>query len=493
MITSDLKYELVPYTTGVGLEMSVGQQVPMFDHWISTSLTGSLTDLDVFADRSLDFIVGLGSARNYQRDKLPEAVRTWWKKIKFGGSLVWINDVREIPEQEILGIMAKMGSWDLAVKSLHGDDEDHLLSLVFVKKEKPGQTFSCDDELPDKAVCVIRYGAIGDCIVASSILPGLKRQGHHVVFNTQPTGYHVLKGNPHIDEFLMQDKNQIPNAELPEYWLYLKRKYGRVINLSETMEGAICSVQHRPDFTWPDEVRRQYRAANYYDFVHTMAGVPLPPEPSFHPTTREIKRAGKRRDKIGRDKTVMVWVLAGSSVHKRCPQMGEVLGYYSQDGRWTPGLLDLLPDLHIVFAGDETCRLLEVDYDNHPQVTCTSGKWGLRDTLTFIAEADIVIGPETGMVNAAGMMGVPTILFLSHTSEDTVAKHWDEYIALEPEGVECFPCYRLHQNIDSCNLIDDPRYGEVAECVGGVTVEQVNNAIGHYYHITRAERLAEAL
>jgi ADP-heptose:LPS heptosyltransferase len=171
--------------------------------------------------------------------------------------------------------------------------------------------------------------------------------------------------------------------------------------------------------------------------------------------------------------------------------MAEVLGYYTEDGRWTPGLLDRHPDMHVVFVGDETCKLLEIDYEKHPQVTGTSGQWGLRDTLAFLREADCVIGPETGMVNAAGIMGVPTVIFLSHTSEDTVARYWDEYTVLEPEGCECFPCYRLHQTKDSCNLIETPEYGEIAECVYRISAKSAQAAISHYYHIATAERLAE--
>jgi ADP-heptose:LPS heptosyltransferase len=488
MITTDLKYELVQYTRGVGLEISEAMEVPLFDHWISTSLVKGFKSLDLFADRSLDFIVGIGNTRDYPRHKLPEAMRKWWKKLKIGGSLVFINDVREIAEQEILAGMKGVGSWDLAVRSSHFDDEDQLLSMVFVKTEMPGQTFSCDKPIPDNAVVVIRYGAIGDCFVASSFLEGLKEQGHYVIFNTQQKGRDILKGNPHIDEFLMQDKDQMPNEEITEYWSFLKNKYGRIINLSETMEGAICAVPWRPDFTWAPQVRQQFRSANYYDFAHAMADVPLPPKPAFYPTKKEARWAGKQRDKIGRDKFILMWVLSGSAVHKRCPQTDFVLGYPGN-----PGLLQQHENLHIIFVGDMTCKILEQAWVGHPQVTCTSGDWSIRETLTMLDEVDCVVGPETGVVNVAGMKGVPTVIFLSHTSEDTVARYWDDRIALEPEGCDCFPCYKLHKYNDSCNLIETEEYGEVAACVAGVTVEAVQGALNHYINIANAERLAEAL
>jgi hypothetical protein len=253
---SDLKYELVPYTRGVGIELSEGKKVPLFDHMISTSLTKEMKSLDVFTDRSLDFICGIDAALNYPRKSLPKTVQAWWEKLKFGGHLIWVGDVREVTREEIIGCMKGCGSWDLAVNEVYEDDADSLYSLVFVKTEQAGQTYSHKEPVPENSVVVVRYGAIGDCIIASSILPGLKRQGLHVVFNTQPTGHEILRGNPNIDEFLLQDKDHLANEELPEYWAFLKRKYGRLINLSETMEGAICSVRWRPDFTWPDEVRR---------------------------------------------------------------------------------------------------------------------------------------------------------------------------------------------------------------------------------------------
>ena len=72
---------------------------------------------------------------------------------------------------------------------------------------------------PD-TVCVVRYGAIGDMIMMSSILPELKKKYKRVCVNTTPKGFQVVRNDPNIDEFLMQESKQIPVFELDSYWVF---------------------------------------------------------------------------------------------------------------------------------------------------------------------------------------------------------------------------------------------------------------------------------
>ena len=71
--------------------------------------------------------------------------------------------------------------------------------------------FSWKNPRPEKTVAVVRYGAIGDNIQASSILPWLKEQGYHVTFYCQSgQGHEAIKHDPHIDRFIIQDKDAVP-------------------------------------------------------------------------------------------------------------------------------------------------------------------------------------------------------------------------------------------------------------------------------------------
>ena len=465
MLGSDLKFELVPYTRGVGLDLSEGLKAKLFKHWISSSETRGLNWKDVsgFGTNSLDFVFSTGVLDYFVVEKdIPGRLRQWWRIIKPGGALCLIQSAK-LSEDVVLSAMGT--GFDLAVRQQYEDEDTKLWLHVYVKREDGKKTFSHQKPIPKPSVCVIRYGAIGDMFVASSILPGLKEQGYHVVLNTSDTGMELLAGHPCVDEFIPYQKDQIDTqGELDEYWLWLHKKYGRTINLCETMEVAVCSIRGSSGFTWPDAVRRKYRAANYYEFLHDIAQVPLPPKPMIPLTDRERAKARKSL-KSGFN---LLWVLCGSSVNKRVWQLDYVLGYPGH-----PGLLQEFPGLNVTFVGDESCKILEWPYQNHPRISCRSGEIGLRETAALVEAVDCVIGPETGIVNISGMSDTQTIVFLSHTSEDTLCRYWHNYQALTPEGVDCFPCYKIHYSPASCRIDEHGR----AACQVGIEVETVKQAI----------------
>ena len=107
---------------------------------------------------------------------------------------------------------------------------------------------------------------------------------------------------------------------------------------------------------------------------------------------------------------------------------------------------------HIVTVGNEVSVLLEQGWENEPRITRTAGKWSIRETLAFLPYCDFVIGPETGVLNAAGMMNIPTIVFLSHSSENNFSKYCKNTYSLAPDPADC-PCYPCHKMIygwESC-------------------------------------------
>ena len=63
-------------------------------------------------------------------------------------------------------------------------------------------------------VGVIRYGAFGDILQTSSVLPLLQKQGYRVCVNTNETGKDILRSNPYVDELLVQRTNQIYPKEI---------------------------------------------------------------------------------------------------------------------------------------------------------------------------------------------------------------------------------------------------------------------------------------
>ena len=302
--------------------------------------------------------------------------------------------------------------------------------------------FSWKKPKPEKTCAVIRYGAIGDMMQTSSILPWLKEQGYHVTLYCQSgQGYECIKHDPHIDRFIIQGRDQVPNQFLGEFWNETKKKYTKWVNLCESVEGTLLAIPGRVNHEWPNEVRAKYMDRNYLEWTHEVAQVPPPYRPKFYSTLEEKAWARKTAQQWGRKN--IIWSLSGSSGHKTWPHLDTILAR----------LMLFYPDVHVVLVGDDLCKLLEQGWEKEPRIHCKSGEWTIRESLSFAEAADLVIGTETGLLNAVGQMDVPKICTLSHSSKEMLTKHWKNAISLEqPKGVGCSiaPCRMLHYNWDHC-------------------------------------------
>jgi len=107
----------------------------------------------------------------------------------------------------------------------------------------------------------------------------------------------------------------------------------------------------------------------------------------------------------------------------------------------------------VVLVGGDIGQVLECGWENEPQVKKTCGKWGIRETLTFAGMADVVIGPETGVMNAVSMLDVPKILFLSHSTEANITKHWKNTLALSAK-TGCRGCHKMIYFWHQCSRVE---------------------------------------
>ena len=306
-------------------------------------------------------------------------------------------------------------------------------------------SFSWKNPKSAKTAAVVRYGAIGDMIQTSSVFPWLKEQGYHVTLYCQHgNGYESVMHDPHVDRFIVQGRDDVPNSFLGEFWDEERKKYDKWINLSEAVEGTLLAVPGRAAFDWPNSARAKLMDRNYLEWMHEVAEVPAPYLPKFYSTAKEREKARWTAKKWGRRN--VLWSLAGSSGHKVWPHLDAAIA----------GLMTEYNDVHVVLVGDDACRLLEQGWGKEPRVHCMSGKWSIRESLAFAEVADLIIGTETGLLNAAGAMDVPKIVCLSHSSREMLTKHWKNTISLQqPQGIGCpkSPCRQLHgsQNTSSWN------------------------------------------
>jgi len=144
------------------------------------------------------------------------------------------------------------------------------------------------------------------------------------------------------------------------------------------------------------------------------------------------------------------------------------------------------PGVSVVLCGGPDCVILEQGWENEPRVHCVSGKWGIRQTLTFAScEADLVIGPETGVLNAVACEEVPKIVFLSHSSEENLTRDWVNTTSLQSKGTRCKgrdsddvpACHMMHYGWEFCT--QDVETG-TAKCQKDISMQEVAYHVDYY-------------
>lgn len=453
--TSKLKYEVVTYTRGVVL----GIGCKAFPHFLEVGIpkdgyrpnirVENPSDLSlVIEDASVDAVYVEGYAGEL-------ALADWFRCIKVGGHLVLVN---QGSTASIIIDMGDIGGFDLVVCN----DDTRL--LVFKKTDNALQTRSHMLPKPKKTACIVRYGGFGDMLQAANLFPTLKEHGYHVTMMTTPKGKDIIKQDPHIDDWYLQDHDQVPNHELPLYFAAMEKKFTKFINLCESVEGTLLAMPGRMNHTWNFDVRNKYMNVNYLEFASDLAGVPYESRLKFYPTKAEAIEASNRLLPGGLN---VVWALSGSSPHKFYPGQDVVIANILKDN----------PECRIFLVGDQACRLLEMGWEKEKRVIQLSGELSIRDTLALAQVADVVVGCETGVLNAVAFEKNRKVVMLSHSSNDNLTKHWENtFVMVPPPSLKCYPCHLLHYTMEHCQ--EDEETG-AAMCQRLIDPIDVYSAIIH--------------
>jgi ADP-heptose:LPS heptosyltransferase len=481
-----IKYLLPRYTRGRGLEIGCGME-KAFPHFIgvdnghhfgrgAAEIVASADNLALFADESMDFVFS-SHVLEHMAD-MEAALREWARVIKPGGYLcLYVPSANLYPKcgepganpdhkhdiypGDIEAILLNLPwEWLACHQEERGEGNEYSLLEIYQKSpplsigahtvsEGPPGKIRYLTHSPQKTACVCRFGGFGDMLQAAVVFPQLKAQGYHVTVMTTPKGQDVLRHDPHVDDWYIVDQDQVPNGELTAFWAEQARRFDRFVNLSESIEGYLLALPGRPNHAWPQAVRHKRMNLNYHEWTAELAEVEFKPCRLFYPTpgeqTTALLRVGPKvpRGFRDQDRFNVLWALAGSSIHKFTPHQDAVIARM---------LLDM-PEAHIFLVGDEVCKLLEQGWEMEPRVVCLSGGLSIRETLALAQQVDLVIGPETGVLNAVGMEKTPhKVLLLSHSSANNLSKHWQNVQALAPEDCPCHPCHRLHYSTEFCRI-----------------------------------------
>ncbi len=503
---SKCRHRIVSYLDGIGLDLGCGNEKICKDAiGIDITPQKGVTDLvldlsandslGIFADDYFDYIF---SAHLLEDFICPEAVLAqWWSKLKPNGYLIiYCPDADYYPRvgtpgsnkrhksdlfwQDAWKMIKKFGNAVKVHASRHNLSNEYSWLLVVQKKFgyihrvrdmlKPGRNgdgrIAFPRERKAKKEClVVRYGAIGDAIWVTPVLRQLKKEGYYVVYNCTSYSAQVLKHNPNIDEYLLQEKNFIPNEDLGGYWKTIGEGFDKVINLSESIERTLLKCEGRLDYNWSHKKRHKECNKNYMDYTMKCAGYPEmkgeKPELFFSEVEEGLARHLRENNK---DKFLILWALSGSSHHKVYPWSPYVAGELGNN----------FEDIRIITVGDYYCKIIEWQMAN--TMRC-SGNWTIRQAMILAKYADLVIGPETGILNAASCFDTPKIVFLSHSSEENLTKYWDNTTVFKSPKVKCYPCHRLMYS-DCCPK--GPK-GVTAKCMENIDPRAVYESIKAEY------------
>lgn len=509
-------WELVPYTGGRGLDVGCGvnkayphmigvdskKDKELFNNNVKPDVVADALDLGMFADGSMDFVFSSHTLEHIQEHK--KALKEWWRVIKPGGHLVLYlphkdfypnigtefanpDHVHDFLPQDIINAMKEIGTWDLRRNEPRNDEDEYSFFQVFKKcRAGEGQKYSYLEAKPKGKTCaIVRYGAWGDALQTSSVIAAVKKEGYRITFYGTERAWEVLRHDPNIDEVYLQGTDQVPNGFLDQFWAHEQKKYDKWVNLCETVESSWLPVADKDN--WHGRaysVRKKYLDHNYLEFMHDVAEVPFEkPLIKFYPTLAEKNTAYEFKKKVG-GRPLIVWALAGSSVHKIYPHVDNVLAW----------LMLNMPDCRVVTVGDEKCKMIEdtkpdgtpgslLDWDKVPCVVKASGRVSIRDTLALAQIADLVIGPETGVLSAVSMEAMPKIVLLSHSTHENLTRDWVNTFALFSQKTKCYPCHRLHYTWKYCN--ESKEIPGVAQCAYDIPPEAI------WTSITRALKVPE--
>ena len=471
-----VRYRAAAYLRGKGLSLGVPSLIdgPLFPILAHEGTAFELKvdpaphshvvgdDLSIFADGKFNHVVTTPS-----HPKLNEVAA----KLMVGGHLILIS-----PEDKDLQVK---GPW--RIKEMVEQDGLHVVVL----KRLAGSTNILEAVTPTtgrKRACVARYGAIGDALQLTPMIHQLADDGYEVTLNVSPYTTEVYRNNPYVHNIVVQERNVIPNPDLGEYWDYWRKEYDLYINLSESIEGKLLKVEGRSDFYTPAEWRRKVCDVNYHDQHMKLAGV----EGSQYHLPELYFSNSEHKDmrwewKVLADKFVVMWSLKGSSFHKLYPFYPELIKSW----------LSKHPDSYVLQMGGPESQQYQITHD---RAIPLAGQWPIRKSMLATQYAQLVVGVESAIINAASCYDTPKICLLSHSNANNLTKYWKNVQVLEPNTdiAPCYPCHQLHYKLESCPLVDVDIEGRainnLPRCTTAIEPERIYDAMETVYRQWRASR-----
>lgn len=321
---------------------------------------------------------------------------------------------------------------------------------------------------------------VGDNLIVSVALPGLKKKYGHVEVISGPPQSIVFENNPYVDKLSVTQKDSIPNGHPDEWQGWFRRRaheYDFFIHLSHSCETLRALLPSQTQFWWPAEFRRKMCGYNYLETVLDICGLPYEFGPLFYPTDDEKSQAQETKKKVG--EKIIGWVISGTRVDKFHPyapqaiarllrEVGPVVMLGAPMARNFETAKAIQADVIKQNGSDAGLHLaLSADADNP--------NWPVRRLLTFAQACDVVVSPDTGPAWSVAFENNAKVMMLSHASPLNIVKHWHNTISLhaDPERVPCWACHCLHNSGETCTPNKEKN---ASACISDISVELIVQA-----------------
>lgn len=484
-----VRYEVIPFLGASCLDIGCGAD-KVFPHFIGLDskkdtklfgvemkpdIVGDCARIPLFADGAFECVFSSHTLEHITDYKA--ALAEWWRLVAPGGHLVLYLPHRDLyprigteganpdhkhdfqPGDIVQAMVEAAPDWSLIVSDVRDELREYSFLQVY-RKEAPGAGQRPDVEaLPEKRAAVVRLGAYGDALWASSLLPHLKAQGYHVTVYTEKAGREVLAADPHIDRIIEVPHQLLDDIELILYFIWEGRKYTRWIDLTGAVETRLLMHPNEHAYYWSFEARQRMMGGNYLEALHDVAGLPHEFHQRFYPTAEERAWAEAERAKL--DGPLVVVAPTGSGLPKTWPHVQRFMELMAERG------------VHVIVLGE-----LREQFNPPAHYGHVAGQaLPIRLAFTLAQLADAVVGTESSIVNAVAMEANLKVVLLSHSSADNLTKHWCNTASIFVTGLPCHPCHRLHRDFTFC--VQDPET-QFAACQAGVRPEPVADAVLKY-------------
>jgi|GEM_PF-4557235 len=285
---------------------------------------------------------------------------------------------------------------------------------------------------------ILRYGAYGDLLYTLPIIDRMKAQGKDLYLHTGIRGMDVFKGDPRFASILLSNPATSEDMAAIIEKDILAVNPDEIVNLSGTMETSLIPGREDEAFHWPVEKRREaVKGESFYSLGLKVAGFDRGEGCGTVAFTEDELAWGERWRDLHRDEFLVAMPLSGSNAQKRFP-IAKALGR---------AILDRYPDAILYLIGGPKEKERKFSFGDHR--TYPAFDTSFRQALLMMRYADYAVGPETGLMVAAGMWGTPKTMLCTSSSVFQCTDGQKNDYSLQAT-IPCSPCLRAIYKPEDC-------------------------------------------